>query len=195
MATLSASIVLANQVGTGAMLPTTWPAMPRSEEGDHEGDVPADCGAHLTEDERAHGGEDAPQAHPTGRQEAAERNHRERWCQQDVEQCEAQEESDIPGAGEDADPSHEDDEVQECEVPSPGAERQIQAAPQQGDRNDQHGDEDQQRLSLARVHVVCRIGANLRQACQRTFDQPAERGHSPRIHIGSRKNLRPGKGV
>ena len=65
-------------------------------------------------------------------------------------------------AREDAERSEQDDEIDERHEADRRSERQVEDAPEQSDRQDQHGDQDQERLAGAGVLVVKRIGANQR---------------------------------
>ena len=80
-----ASIVLVNQPAAAARLGRDLADDPRSEEHDEEGDVPACRRADVTENERPERRENSPQPDAARVEESAERDHRQRRREQDVD--------------------------------------------------------------------------------------------------------------
>ena len=76
--------------------------------------------------------------------------------------------AEVPCAREDDDRRQQDREVHERHPAHRRPEREIEGSPEQRDRQDQHRDQHEERLAGARVVVVLRIRADLRQA----FQQP-----------------------
>ena len=64
----------------------------RPEEDDQEGDEPSDARSRAAEDECAERRHDAPQADAAGGQEAADRDHRQRRCEQDRQELDMEQE-------------------------------------------------------------------------------------------------------
>ena len=149
----------------------------RPEEDHHEGDEPADAAPSITEDERAQRREDPPQAHPAGGQEPADGDHRHRRREQDVEQRDSQQERGIARAGKDHDRSEQDREVGIRDEARRRTERQVKAAPQQRDGQDQHRDDHEERLAPARVLVVPIVGTHPGQAREDRLDERSKGGH------------------
>ncbi len=85
--------------------------------------------SHAAEDERAHRREDAPQAHAGGGDEAAERDHRQRRREQDVEELDAQEQREVPRSSKDRDRPERDGEVHEREHAGRRAEARGRGRP------------------------------------------------------------------
>ena len=181
-AMLSASIRVVNHAGSGELVPRISPARPHAEEDRQERDVPADAGAHAAEDERAHRGEDAPDADARGGDEPAERDHRQGRREQDVEELDAQEQVEVSRPGEDRDRADRDGEVHEREHTGRRPEREVEAAPQQRDRQDQDRHEHEERLADPRLLVVPAVGADRGQPRERGLEERPGRAHRRRIH-------------
>ena len=164
-AMLRASIVLVNHVGQRRRdRAQDLAGDPRSEEHDDVRDVPADRRPDVAEHERAERGEDPPQADAAGVEEPAERDHRQRRREQDVDLADAEQPREVARAREHDDRTEQDGEVHERHQPDRRSEREIQRSPQRRDRQDQHRDQDEQRLASAQVLVVVGIRADKRQA-------------------------------
>ena len=137
---------------------------PRSEEDDDERDVPADRRPDVAEHERPERRENPPQADAAGVEESAERDHRQRRREQDVDLAHPEQPREVARAREDDDRTEQDAEVHERHHADRRSEREVQRAPQRRDRQDQHRDQDEQRLSGAQVLVVAGVRADQRQA-------------------------------
>ena len=138
------------------------PGDPRAQEDDDVRGVPLRRCSDVAEHEGPQGREDAPQAHASGVEEPTERDHRQRRREQDVQQVHPEQLGEVARAGEDADRAEQDGEVDDRHEADRRSERQVEDAPEQGDRQDQQGDQDQERLAGAGVLVVVRIGADRR---------------------------------
>ena len=79
--------------------------------------------------------------------------------------------------------------VKERHRARPGTESEVQAGPQERDRQDQDRDPDEQRLTEARVMVVERVGADLRDPVQDAVN-PTPKGRHP-AKIGAPPGTRP----
>ena len=157
------------------------------EEDSQERHVPADAGAYAAEDERAHRGEDAPDADAGGRDETAERDHRQGRREQDVEELDAQEQIEVSRPSEDRDRPDRDDEVHVGERTGRRPEREVEGAPQQRDRQDQHRHEHEQRLADARLLVVPAVGADRGQTREHGLEACAARSRAE--DTGTRRRL------
>jgi hypothetical protein len=153
------------------------PREPRAEEHDEVGEVPAHGAPDVAEHERPERGEDPPQPDPAGGEEAAERDHRERRREQDRELADEQERAEVPRAREDDDRREQDHGVRERHPADRGAEREVEGRPDQRDREDQHRDQHEERLAGARVLVVARIRADLRQTREQRLAEAPDPAH------------------
>ena len=122
----------------------------RTEEHDDERDVPAGRRPDAAEHERPERGENSPEADAAGVEEPAERDHRQRWREQDVELAHPEQPREVARAREHGYGAEQDGEVDERHHTDRRAECEIQRTPQRGDRQDQHRDQDQQRLAARR---------------------------------------------
>ncbi len=162
----------------------------RSEKHDDERDVPAGRRPDAAEHERPERGENSPEADAAGVEESAERDHRQRWREQDVDLAHPEQPREVARAREHGDRTEQDAEVHERHHTDRRAEREIQRTPQRRDRQDQHRDQDQQRLSSTQVLVVVGIRADKRQArCDaiRRRSDPVEEVHRERRYLRSRR--------
>ena len=168
--------MLVNQLGSGGQIgPDDLARDPRSEEHDEVRDVPADRRPDLAEHERPERGENPPQADAAGVEESAERDHRQRRREQDVDLAHPEQPREVARAREHGDRTEQDAEVHERHHTDRRSEREIQRPPQRRDRQDQHRDQDQQCLPSTQVLVVAGIRADERQA----RDDAIRRGSDP----------------
>ena len=145
---LSASMSVVNHNGSGGSGAQDLAREPAREEDGQERDIPADAGSHAAEDERAHRGQDAPDAHARGGDETAERDHRQVRREQDIEELDVQEQREVTRSSEDRDRSDRDGEVHVREHTRRRSEGDVEAAPQERDRQDQHRHEHEERFPL-----------------------------------------------
>lgn len=131
-----------------------------SRKDDEERSEPSDGLTHLEEDEGAERGQDAPQADPAGRKETADEHHPDRRREQDVEELHVQEEVEVPGSREDHQRAERDGEVDERHDAHQRAEAEVEADPHERNGQDQDGEQDEQRLLLARFLVVPGVRAD-----------------------------------
>ena len=191
-----ASIVLVNQPGSGAQIGAyDFARDPRSEEHDDVRDVPAHRRPDVAEHERPERGENSPQADAAGVEESAERDHRQRRREQDVDLAHPEQPREVARAREHGDRTEQDAEVHERHHTDRRSEREIQRPPQRRDRQDQHRDQNQERLSSTQVLVVVRIRADERHARGEAMLPPLGAGSGRRIvgrrYWRSRRRLRP----
>ena len=132
----------------------------REQEDHDERDEPTDSLTHLEEDERSERSEDAPQSDASGRKEAADQHLPGGRRQQDVEELRDQEEMEVSGSGEDHQRAERDGEVDERNDAHRRAEGEVEAAPHDGNGQDQDGEQDEERLLLAKFLVVPGVGAD-----------------------------------
>ena len=95
-----------------------------------------------------------------------------------------QEQREVARPGEDRDRAERDGEVDEREHTGRRSEREVEAAPQQRDRQDQHGHEHEEGLADARFLVVSAVCADVGQTRERGLEERPGRAHGPRIHTG-----------
>ena len=165
---------------------------PRSEEHDDPRDVPADRRPDIAEHERPERGENAPQADAAGGEKSAERDHRQRRREQDGDLAHPEEPGEVARAREDDQCTEQDAEVHERHHTDRRSECEIQRPPHRRDGQDQHRDQDQQRLPSAQVLVVAGIRADERQArgdAIRRRSGPVENVHRGRRYSWSGQRL------
>ena len=194
-AMLRASIVLVNQLGSGDQIgPTISPAIPDPRNTTRHATYQRVADRDVAEHERPERGEDPPQADAAGVEESAERDHRQRRREQDVDLADPQQQREVARAREHGDRTEQDAEVHERHHTDRRSEREVQRPPQRRDRQDQHGDQDQQRLSSTQVLVVVGIRADKRQArgdASRRLSDPVPEVHRPRRYLWTVRRLRP----
>ena len=178
-----ASIVLVNQLGgCGQVGPEDLPRDARSEEDDEEGEVPAHRRPDVAEHERPERGENAPQADAAGGEKPAERDHRQRRREQDGDLSDPEKRGEVARAREDGQCTEQDTEVHERHHTDRRPECEIQRPPHERNGQDQHRDQDQQRLPSTQVLVVAGICADERQS--RTDAIRRRSGRVQNVHRG-----------
>ena len=95
-------------------------------------------------------GEDAPDARRAAGEESAEGDHRQRRRQEDVPELDVKEQAVIAVPGEECDGHDGNRRIEQRHQARPGAEGEVQAGPQERDRQDEDHDQDEQRLAVAR---------------------------------------------
>ena len=136
----------------------------RSDKHDEIGHVPASPRPDVAEHERRERGEDPPQADAAGVEKSAERDHRQRRRQQDGDLAHPEQPREVARAREHGDPTEQHAEVHQRHHADRRPEGEIERPPQRGDGQDQHRDQDQQRLPGAQVFVVARVCTDKGQA-------------------------------
>ena len=101
--------------------------------------------------------------------ESAERDHRQRRREEDRDLPDPQQLPEVAGPGEDEDRAGENDEVDQRRVADRRSEREVERAPQRGDRQDEDRDQDEERLAVAQVLVVTWIGADRGDSADRSL--------------------------
>ena len=183
-AMLSASITLVNHAGSGELVPRISPARPHARKTARNATYQR-MPARTPPKTSAPIGARMPQMPtPVEPDETAERDHRQGRREQDVEQLDVQEQLEVSRPGEDRDRSDRDGEVHECEHSGRRPEREVEAAPHQRDRQDQHRHEHEERLADARLLVVAAVGADIGQTRDHGLEErPREvtgGGYTPR---------------
>ena len=97
---------------------------------------------------------------PAGRKEPADQHLPDGRRQQDVEELRDQERLEAAGSREDHQRAERDGEVDERDDADRRAEGEVEAAPHDGDGQDQDGEQDEERLLLAQLLVVAGVGAD-----------------------------------
>ena len=186
--------MLVNQPGGGGQVgPKTSPRDARSEEDDEVGEVPAHRRPDAAEHKRPERGENAPQADAAGGQKPAERDHGQRRRKQDGDLSDPEKRGEVARAREDGQCTKQDTEVHERHHTDRRSECEIQRPPHDRDGQDQHRDQDQQRLPSSQVLVVAGIRADERQsrtdAIRRRSGQ-VQNVHRRDVTVGRRRDAR-----
>ena len=160
-----ASIVLVNQPGSsGQTGPMTSPTIPDPRKTTTNAMYQRTADRTSLKTSAASGARIPHRPTPPETKESAERDHRQRRREQDVDLAHPQQPREVARPREHRDRTEQDAEVHERHHADRRSEREIQRPPQRRDRQDQHRDQDQQRLAGAQVLVVLWIGADERQA-------------------------------
>ena len=193
-----ASIVVVNQPGSGGdRCRGSRRRCPEPEEDDEEATYQR-VAARSRRRRARRAARGCPRADARGPEEAAERDHRQRRRQQDVQQLDAQTAARSRSARSGRWRRAERGSTRRQQA-RPAIRSEVQDAPQHGDRQDQHRDQDEQRLAVA-VSSSSRIGADRASrasAVSRSVrGELTGRGYTPRPRRprGTRLRRRPDPG-